>query len=287
MGTVEIEWKDIERVTSNYEFEIELGDGELYYGTIRPSGDNQLIDLTGEAGSATLEHMSIVRITQLENSFWSRWYGSLDAGLSFAKANHLTTWNLDFAANYRLPKYLTNIRMNSSFTTQDDTDDVDRHNFNFTFNRYFSNRWFVNFPASFQHNSELSLDLRASGGVGLGRNLIQSNRSNLSLVGGGIFSRENFPDDPSVNSLEALGTLNMEVFTYDFPKLNWSIFLSAFPSLSDLGRFRLAFVSEFSYEFFHDFTWKLTLFDDYDSDPQAQDVETNDFGIATSIGWLF
>jgi len=41
----------------------------------------------------------------------------------------------------------------------------------------------------------------SSGGAGLGRNLIQTNRSRLSLVGGSIFSRENLPDDPSVNSV--------------------------------------------------------------------------------------
>lgn len=287
MGTVDIEWKDIERVTSNYEFEIELSDGKMLYGTIRPSSEYQFHDITGDASAITLEHMEIVRIAQLENRFWSRWYGSLDAGLSFAKANRLTTWNLGFKAAYRMPKYLTDIRMNSSFTTQEDTDDVDRHNFNFVFNRYFSSRWFVNFPATFQHNSEINLDLRASGGVGLGRQLIQSNRANLALVGGGIISRENFPDTPSVNSVEAMAALNMAFFTYDFPKLNWSIFLSAFPSLSDPGRLRLAFVSEFSYEFFRDFTWKLTFFDDYDSDPQTVGVDTNDYGIATSIGWLF
>jgi len=287
MGTVDIEWDDIERVTSNYEFEIQLANGELYYGSIRPSGEYQFLDITGEASAVTLEHNSIVRITQLEDLFWSRWSGSLDAGFSFKKANQLTTWNLGFAANYRLPKYLTSIRLNSSFTTQEDVEDVNRHVLNFNFNRYFSNSWFVSFPATFQHNSELDLDLRGSGGAGLGRNLIQSDRSNLSLVGGGIFTRENFPDDPSVNSLEALAILNMELFTYDFPKMTWNTFLSVFPSLSDLGRLRLAFVTEFSYEFFPDFTWKVQMFDDYDSDPQATGVETNDFGISTSIGWLF
>ena len=106
-------------------------------------------------------------------------------------------------------------------------------------------------------------------------------------MGGSIFSRENLPDDPSVNSVEGMASLNAELFTYDFPKVGVSMVLSAFPSLSDLGRIRLAFNSELSYEFFRDFTWKVILFDDFDSDPQTEDTEKNDFGISTSIGYTF
>ena len=272
MGTVDIEWEHIERVTSNYEFEIELGDGQRYVGSLLPSAENQYLDVTGEAGSFTLEHISVVRITQLENVFWKRWEGSLDAGFSFARANRVTTWNLGFVGNYRLPQYLTRVSVDSYFSKQQDIESVNRHTFKFDFNRYFSHNWFINFPVSFQHNSELNLDLRSSGGVGLGRDLIQTNRSKLWLTGGGIFSRENFPDGPSVNSVEGMASLKAEVFTYDFPNLGVIIGLTAFPSLSNLGRIRLAFVSEFSYEFFRDFVWKVKMFDDFDSDPRSCDA---------------
>ncbi len=287
MGTVDIEWEHIERVTSNYEFEIEVSGGQRYFGSILPSAENQYLDVKSEAGSSTLEHMSVGRITQLENVFWKRWEGSLDAGFSFARANRVTTWNLGFVGNYRLPQYLTNVRGDSSFSGQQDVEDINRHTLNVNFNRYFGNRWFINFPASFHHNSELSLDLRSTGGIGIGRHLIQNNRSSFALVGGSIFSRENFPDDPSVNSVEGMAGLNLEFFTYDFPNIRMSVILTAFPSLSDLGLIRLAFNSEISYEFFRDFVWKVKMFDDFDSDPQTEDTEKNDFGISTSIGWLF
>ncbi len=287
MGTVYIEWKDIERITSNYLFEVEVSNGDRYYGSILPSDEKQHLDVTGEAGPANLEHMSVVKITQLESKFWQKWDGSLDAGFSFARANRLTTWNLGFEGNYRRPKHLTNVKLDSSFSDQQDAESTTRHTFRLNFNRFFSDRWFVSFPASFQHNQELSLDLRSTGGAGLGRHLIQTNRSDLSMVAGSIFSRENFPDDPSVSSVEALFLLNLQTFTYDFPKIDVNISLGLFPSLTDLGRFRLGFVSEVSYEFFRDFYWKVQMFDDYDSDPQAADAETNDFGIATSIGWTF
>jgi hypothetical protein len=287
MGTVDIEWKDIERVTSNYLFEVEVSNGDRYYGSILPSDEKQHLDVTGEAGPVKLGHISVVKITQLESEFWQRWGGSLDAGFSFARANRLTAWNLGFQANYRLPQYLTNVRFDSSFSDQQDAESTTRQTLRFNFNRFFSDRWFVNFPAAFQQNQELGLDLRSTGGAGLGRHLIQSNRSDLSMVAGSIFSRENFPDDPSVSSLEALLVLNLQTFTFDFPKIDVNINFALFPSLTDLGRFRLAFVSELSYEFFRDFYWKVQMFDDYDSDPQSADAETNDFGIATSIGWTF
>lgn len=89
MGTVDIEWKDIERVTSNYSFEIEVSSGERYVGSILPSAENQYLDVTGEAGFSSLEHMSVGRNTQLENVFWKRWDGSLGVGFSFARANRV------------------------------------------------------------------------------------------------------------------------------------------------------------------------------------------------------
>ncbi len=287
MGTVDIEWEDIERVTSNYRFEVEVSNGERYYGSILPSGEKQHLDVTGEAGPVTLEHMSVVKITQLEGEFWQRWSGSLDMGYSFARANRLTTWNLGFEGNFRMPKHLTNVKFDSNFSDQQDAESTTRHTFLFSFNRFFSDRWFVNFPVSFQQNNELSLDLRSTGGVGIGRHLRQTNRSNLGLVVGGIFSRENFPDDPSVSSMEAMAVLDLQTFTYDFPKVDVGITFAVFPSLSDLGRVRFAFTSELSYEFFRDFYWKVKMFDDFDSSPQAEDAEKNDFGISTSIGWTF
>ncbi len=84
-----------------------------------------------------------------------------------------------------------------------------------------------------------------------------------------------------------MASLNAELFTYDFPKVGVKIVLSAFPSLSDLGRIRLAFTSEPNYEFFRNFVWKVKLFDDFDSDPQTEDTEKDDFGISTSIGYIF
>lgn len=287
MGRVDIEWENVEQVTSNYLFEVELSNGERHFGSILPSDDKQYLDVTGEAGPVRLGRMSVVRIAQLENRFLQRWDGSLDVGFSFLRANRSSTFNLGFQGGYRLPAHLTNVRLDSNVSDQKNLEKTTRHTFNVSHNRFFGYRWFTNVLANFEHNNELGLDLRSTGGGGIGRHLIQTNRSEVTLLAGGLFSRENFPSDPSVSSIEAMTTLSFRTFSYSFPNMEVSINLSVIPSLSDLGRLRVAFTSELTYEFFRDFYWKAKMYDDFDSDGPARDAEKNDFGVSTSIGWAF
>ena len=186
-----------------------------------------------------------------------------------------------------MPDYVTNVRADSNVSDQKNSEKTTRHTFSFNHNRLFGDRWFTNVLANFDHNNELGLDLRSTGGGGIGRHLIQTNRSELTLMTGGVFSRENFPSDPSVNSVESITTLNFRTFSYSFPNMDVNINLDVIPSLSDLGRLRLAFTSELSYEFFRDFYWKAGMYDDFDSDAPSRDAERNDFGVSTSIGYAF
>ena len=129
MGRVDIEWENVEQVTSNYLFEVELSNGDRHVGSILPSDDKQHVDVRGEAGPVKLERMSVIRIAQLENRFWQRWDGSLDVGFSFLRANRLSTWNLGFQGSYRLPDYVTNVRADSNVSDQKNSEKTTRHTF--------------------------------------------------------------------------------------------------------------------------------------------------------------
>ena len=57
--------------------------------------------------------------------------------------------------------------------------------------------------------------------------------------------------------------------------------------LSPTGRSRATLDGSFSREIFRDFTWGLTVYDDYDSHPRDPDASTNDYGITMTVGWDF
>ena len=121
----------------------------------------------------------------------------------------------------------------------------------------------------------------------------QTNTTTLQIVGGLQVSRENvrggFSDEDTV---EAFASLNWDWFRYDTPELDLSTNLHIFPNLSDSGRIRAEFDINIKWEMAEDLFWKLSFYDSYDSDPIVSDptlmnVEKNDYGIVTSLGWEF
>ncbi|MCU0988709.1 MAG: hypothetical protein MUE63_03745, partial [Xanthomonadales bacterium] len=60
-----------------------------------------------------------------------------------------------------------------------------------------------------------------------------------------------------------------------------------FPSLTEWGRWRVNFTTDFRLELVSDFFWKLGLYASYDNDPISIDAASSDYGISSSLGYSF
>jgi hypothetical protein len=101
MGEVLIEWKDIARIQSSYEFQFERSDGTRVTGAIQDSPDLDKITLVGDDEAFAFRRENIVRISQIEDSFWDRLNGSFSFGYNFTKASDVAQGNLGFRATHR------------------------------------------------------------------------------------------------------------------------------------------------------------------------------------------
>jgi hypothetical protein len=63
--------------------------------------------------------------------------------------------------------------------------------------------------------------------------------------------------------------------------------LRVFPSLTDSGRWRASFDTNFRLEFVEDLFWNLDFYASYDSDPISIEGSTSDYGITSSLGYKF
>jgi hypothetical protein len=237
-----------------------------------------------------------VRISQIEDTFWERVQGSLTFGYSFTKASDVAQGNLGFRATHR-----TEIRSftvdGSTIITSDQADEnTQRSNLSLSTTRFRSNRWFNSYLLGFESNDELGLNLRSSLGAGLGRYMIQTNTSELSLVGGllgtaeDLSPNEGVPEASSQSSKESFeGMLGVDYsrYIFDDPTVDLSVSLFAFPSITESGRTRAQFDVNFRWELINDLFWDLTYYNTYDSDPPSGSESTNDYGIVTSIGYSF
>ena len=60
-----------------------------------------------------------------------------------------------------------------------------------------------------------------------------------------------------------------------------------FPSLSDLGRWRLTLDTRVKRELIKDFNVGFSVYEAYDSRPPDTTASKNDIGVSVTVGWSF
>jgi len=286
MGTLQIEWQHIERLESEYFYEVVMSSGVKYFGSLKSSEDQNTIDVSSAYSTQTAEHLRVVQITPIEKTFLDRLDFAIDMGFNYTQANNSGEMNLSSNGRYRTEKYLAQADYTTLFKKQQDLDRTARNQLNLTFFRYLPNRWFINVLSSFLQSDELSLDLRSVVGGGAGRNLVQTNRIIFSAIGGAVVNRESYVGEPVHTTAEGLTGVQFQTFQFDNPEMDITTNFFAIPSFSDWGRVRLDFNTKVRIEIIKDLFWQLSLFDNYDSRP-PEGARKNDFGINTGVGWSF
>lgn len=288
LGDVHIEWEDIVRIESDYEFQFERSDGRRITGTIDKTPDQDKITLTNEEQTITFAHEKVVRISQSEDTFWDRLRGSMTFGYTFTKASNVAQGNLGFHATHRTEIRSFSLDGSTIITSDQTSESTQSSDLSFNMTRFRKNRWFSTYLLNFESNDELGLNLRTSIGAGLGRYLIQSNISELALAGGLLATAETLEGDvSSQENIEGMLGLNYSRYIFHDPTVDLSVGLSIFPSITESGRIRAQFDINLRWELIADLYWDMTYSNTFDSDAASGTETTNDYGVATSLGWSF
>ena len=286
LDKVYIEWEDVARLTSPFTYQVETSDGTRYFGTLaEPSSEGHLKIDWAETVVGELALADVVRIDPINSTFWSRVDGSFSVGYSFTKSSDVTQLSYAADATYRQREFEASLN-GSAITTEQETGRTTRQDYSAGYRRYFGHRWFSAYVLNAQTNDELGLDLRTLAGAGIGRALIQQNKATLSLLGGLAYTVERQTEGMERTDTEFVGSLSSDIFRFNTPKLDLDTTLTAFRSF-DTGRLRGEFDLTLRWEIIKDFSWSLTLYDSYTSEPPTAEDERNDYGIVTSFGYSF
>jgi hypothetical protein len=286
MGTIQVEWHAVARLTSEANFEVELQDGRRHYGTFGADAAEGRLEIVGvEESNPTLP--SVVGITPIKETFWDRVNGSMSLGYTFAQSNAATTWNAAANAQYRARNYLTSINFSSYLNSQEEVESVTRNNLSLSLARYLKSQWFAIGLGQLLQSSELGVDLRTTVGGGFGRLVIQTNRMTLAPLAGLGYSNSIFVSDtPARNELMAVAGVQYYLYTFGDHETDLTTTFYVLPSLTRSGHVRLELESDFRVELLSDFYWSVNLFESFDNDPPPGGAD-NDFGVTTSVGWSF
>ncbi len=287
MGTVEIEWDKIERVTSQYRYTVALQSGLRLVGSLASGDEEQVLEVVSIGDKASIGYLRVVEIEPLEESFWQRLKGSVDFGFSFAEANTATQWSLNAETKYLTRKYLATTNFSSLLQDQENAVRITRNVLTLGYRWFLGDRWYALGLSAFQQSSAQGLELRSLFGGGAGRHVYQSNKSQLSIVGALDVVREKYVGKNFTTSSEAIAGLNFETFRYETPKAEITGHVFVFPNLTTLGRVRLQAEGNVRFELIKDLFFNVNVYESFDSDPPVENVSRNDFSITTSLGWTF
>ena len=288
MGTVSIDWEDVVRLTSDQSLQIELSDGDRYFGRLGETEENYHVAVI--TPSATYEFASdeIVRITPIDTSqrFIDRLDGSLGLGFTTQKSSEVTTLNMSTDVSYRTTGYSVNFEANASLTAQPEREDSKRVNTSFSYQKLGRNRWFSDWYSNYDVNDELGIEGRVSLGGAYGRYFVQSNVNQFSLTAGIQATVERVSGSEGTDKVPE-GRIQLR-YLHRNPKRDGSVRLTmtAFPLIEELDVFRAETDLTFRRELVDDLDLDISFWHSYQSDPPI-DAANSDYGITTSLAFSF
>jgi len=286
MSTVYIAWQKVVTVDTDKRFYVELTNGVRHFGALQAGPVGSLVIAT-DAGPVRVSTQAVVSLQRLKPNFWSSLDGNLDLGLAFTQQNAKSDLYLSGEVRYPRSANLTTVAFSARFSRQDEADNIVRLEGSAFHLRNFAKRWFYGGVVSGTRNSQLSVDVRATVGGGLGRGLIQSNKVLLVLWVAPGYTREKFTGEDAADAIPLLLATEFGLYLWESLDTEVSSRLSVLPILNDWGRWRLAFQLNGRREIVKNFSVNLGLNEDFDSRPPALDAKKNDLSVTTSLGWTF
>jgi len=284
MSTIYIEWDKIAEIKTDKFFEIEVEDGRIYFGSLQPNDKPGTLTVKGVTLETVLFLKYIVRIKQINESFWDILDGYIQLGVSYNKGSNVAELNFGADLIYTLKTRRFELLLNSDISASEGNSTSKNQDASFTYYKYMEKKWFWGALTSVNQNTELGLDLRGTLGATLGNDFIQSNKNLLNLAFGLTASREWYTDatDPE-NDLAALISNRFKYFIYESPGIFLDSYLNFFPYLTNWGRIRLTYDLALDWEIINNFYWDLSFYLNYDNQPQSENASEVDYSIETGI----
>lgn len=287
MGTVYVDWADIQAIISDTGQSVELTNGQRFYGPLHKPEDADMMQIDTEQGAVGVSTMDVVTMYPVESGFWERLDISAGFGFSWDKASDVGKYSVSLDAEYRDPRFITRGSVSGEVTTQDEREDTRRMNANALHMRFHRNKRFIGYFATIERNDELGIQLRTLGGAGYGWVPIRSNNNWFSLTAGLDINHETPFEGESETNLEGVGMVTYEYFRYSEPERSFKTSLTVFPSITDFGRWRADFNTDLDLEFVSDFFWVFGIFASYDNRPLSDTASTTDYGFSSMLKYDF
>lgn len=294
LGTVSINWFEIDHLESNQLFVVKTQDGEVYSGTLsmpkRDSARPASIEVINEPGEKSeLERDQVAKMDQSFENWWHRFNGSIGLGATYNKGNQSTQYELSTDVNYPRERWSASVAYNSTLSSNKGTSASSRNQIDASAQRLLPwNNWYYTGFASFLQSSEQGINLQSTLGGGVGRYLKNTNHTSISVAGGLAFQRINYQQNILVAPAQDVASawVNTQAKLFQFDRTNLTVVASVLPSLSDAGRVHFNLNTSYYVKIWENFKFNITFYGSWDSQPPPG-FAGSDYGTSIGLNWTF
>ncbi len=277
-----IEYINVKEIYLDQSFLINLVSKSHHLGKVK-SVSPGVVEIVTESMTFETKIENVVQLKAIDTKFWSRFTGNIDLGFNLTKSNNFNQLSLGSGIKYESEIWNFSASYSSLITNQDDVEEIKRTEWNIDAQRFIYNEWYAIVDVSFLSNTEQALKGRVSTLAGIGKYVIRTNRLYLGVRVGANYNIETYFDETlDKKSTEANIAASFNMFEFGDFRLETDF--TAYPSLSESGRFRLDYNLDLKYDLPWDFYIKMTFAVNYDNQPA---VVGNDFDYIfnSGFGW--
>lgn len=278
-----IKWERVKRLKTVRRFLITLENGARLAGTLASTADDTVTILDEPTNAIAVNKSSVVYLKHIDKGFWNNFSASLDLGFSLTKANNLRQFSARSRLGYLTREWQGNADFSVVRSTQQNAERVERYDANLGARYFFRNDWLMSSNLNLLSNTEQALYLRSNLQVGPGKFIIHTNSVYWVAAVGIAYSNEQFSNEASSrNSMESY--IAMDINMFNVGDLQLKSVITAYPGITESGRFRMDYRWDTKYNLPMDFYISLGLTLNYDNQPGEGGNKT-DYVVQTGIGW--
>lgn len=223
------------------------------------------------------------------SSPYELWSGSVSLGLTFERGNtDNSKLRFDSRATRTAPG--DELRLRLTIDYEESSGDVDTNKvFGQSKLKVFqSDRRYVFGLTDLEYDQLKDLDLRAQAYAGPGYYFIKKERTSLAgEIGAGLVAEFFDNDDGTKDSYDGRLWLSSEWRQKIFDDTEFSQILTYFPSMEDIGDYRIKYEAVLTTPIGKHWAWKLSFLEEYDSEPDGEDTEKFDTTLISAIEYTF
>jgi hypothetical protein len=294
LGTSDVQWSQVDHIESNQLFLVKTEDGNVYTGTLSTAnaekGRPMTIEVVGaREGKVELERTKVIQMDTTSEHFWQRFNGQINTGITYAKGNQSTQYNLSSDVAYLRERWQASLGYNSTLSNSTGVTATTRNQLTLEGQHLLPwNNWFYEGLAGLLQSSVQNIDLQSSVGGGIGRLLANTNHAKIYVMGGFGYQRTQYAPNLAISNPQQLATglVAAGARLFRFNKTTLDVTTSVFPAISQPGRVYTNLNATYYIKISGSLSWNVSFYGNWDNQPPPT-FSGSDYGTSSGLSIKF